>query len=347
MSPPTVPASDRPARPAAATPTLRDVAARAGVSAMTVSRVLKDDGRVSEATRDRVLAAVRELGYRRNEAARNLRLGRTSGLVGLVVTNLANPFYSRLALGAEQVADEHGLRLVVGNTAERADRERDLVDDLVSRRADGVIVVPAGAIHTHLGPDRIGTTPVVLAGRPPSGIDADCVLVDDFGGARAATARLIADGHTSIGFLGNPPTLFTGAERYRGYWAAHEEAGLTPRDAWARRGPQDIATAESAALDVLSGDDPPSALFCTNNRLTLGAYRAVRRMASGTALAGFDDFEMADLLDVPVTVVSYDADEVGRQAARLLMDRIAQGAGAPGGPARRMVVPTTVVHHPV
>ncbi|TGB07310.1 LacI family DNA-binding transcriptional regulator [Streptomyces sp. MZ04] len=324
---------------------MRDVARRAGVSAMTVSRVLKQDERVNPVTRERVLAVVSELGYRRNEVARNLRLGRPSGMIGLVVTNLANPFYSRLALGAEQVAEEAGLRLVLGNTAEQAQRERELVEDLVSRRVDGMIVVPAGASHRHLSPASLGGTPVVFASRPPSGIEADTVLVDDFGGAREATAQLLAEGRRSVGFLGNPPALFTGAERFRGYWAAHEEAGLTPREDWVRRGPHDIATAEAAAMELLDREDAPTALFCTNNRITLGAYRAVRRLGADIALAGFDDFEMADMLGVPVTVVSYDADEVGRRAARLLLDRIEQGADASKGQARRTVVPTTVVRY--
>ncbi|MFD4603251.1 LacI family DNA-binding transcriptional regulator [Streptomyces sp. NPDC058464] len=324
---------------------MRDVAARVGVSAMTVSRALKDDKRISPETRQRVLAAVRELGYRRNEVARNLRLRRPSGMIGLVVTNLGNPFYSRLALGAEQVAEEHGLRLVLGNTAEQVPRERNLVEDLVARRVDGIIVVPAGATHRHLSPASLGGTPVVFASRPPSGTEADTVLVDDFGGARDATAHLLAQGHRAIGFLGNPPALFTGAERFRGYWAAHEESGLTPREEWIRRGPHDIPTAETAALAVLDRDDPPTALFCTNNRITLGAYRAVRRLGTDTALAGFDDFEMADMLGVPVTVVSYDAEEVGRQAARLLLDRIERAPDAPSGPPRRTVVPTSVVRY--
>jgi len=326
------------------TPTMRDVAARAGVSAMTVSRVLKDEN-VSSATRERVLAAVRELGYRRNEVARNLRLGRPSGMIGLVVTNLGNPFYSQLALGAEQVAEQHGLRLVLGNTAGQVQREHELVDDLVSRRVDGMIVVPAGSRHQHLDPAVLGGIPIVLAASPPAGIDVDTVLVDDFGGARAATAQLLADGHRAVGFLGNPPTRYTGAERFRGYWAAHEEAGLTPREDWIRRGPDDIPTAVAAARELLDRADPPTALFCTNNRLTLGAYREIRRLGADTVLAGFDDFELADLLDRPITVVSYDAHEVGRRAATLLLDRLGPGAGQP---PRRTIVPTTVVRrgHP-
>jgi LacI family transcriptional regulator len=322
---------------------MRDVAARAGVSAMTVSRVFKDEN-VSAETRERVLAAVRELGYRRNEVARNLRLGRPSGMIGLVVTNLGNPFYSQLALGAEQVAEEHGLRLVLGNTAGQVQREHELVDDLVSRRVDGMIVVPAGTRHQHLAPAVLGGVPIVLAASPPAGIDVDSVLVDDFGGARAATARLLTDGHRAIGFLGNPPALYTGAERFRGYWAAYEEAGLTPREEWIRRGPDDILPAAEAAVEVLGSPEPPTALFCANNRITLGAYRAIRSFGADTALAGFDDFELADLLDRPITVVSYDAHEVGRRAARMLLDRIERGSEEP---ARRTVVPTAVVRHGV
>jgi LacI family transcriptional regulator len=318
------------------TPTMRDVAARAGVSAMTVSRVLKDEN-VSDATRERVLTAVRELGYRRNEVARNLRLGRASGMIGLVVTNLGNPFYSQLALGAEQVAEEHGLRLVLGNTAGQVQREHELVEDLVARRVDGMIVVPAGSRHQHLDPLALGGIPLVLAASPPAGIDVDTVLVDDFGGAHAATATLLADGHRAIGFLGNGPTRYTGAERFRGYWAAHEEAGLAPREDWIRRGPDDIA---AATRELLDRAEPPTALFCTNNRMTVAAYREIRRLAADTVLAGFDDFELADLLDRPITVVSYDAREVGRRAATLLLDRLGPGAAQP---ARRTIVPTTTV----
>ncbi|WP_326770819.1 substrate-binding domain-containing protein (plasmid) [Streptomyces sp. NBC_01591] len=146
--------------------------------------------------------------------------------------------------------------------------------------------------------------------------------------------------------MGNPPALFTSAERFRGYWAAHEEAGITPREKWISRDAYDIPSAEAAARRILDRPDAPTALFCANNRNTLGAYRAVCGLRSGTALAGFDDFEMADLPDVPVTIVAYDADEVGRRPAHLLLDRIAKGLSTLQEPCRRTVVPTEVVHHP-
>ncbi len=321
---------------------MRDVAALAQVSAMTVSRVLKDDPGVSAGTRERVLSAVGELGYRRNETARSLRLG-GSRMIGLVVTNLANPFYSRLALGVQEVAAEEGMRVLLSNTAEQLERERELVEDLVSHRVEGMIVVPAASRQEHLA-RAMEALPMVLAARPPEGMDTDCVLVDDFHGAREATARLLDAGHRDIGFLGNPPTLYTGAERFRGFWAAHEEFGLQPAEHRVRRGLTDIATAEAMARDVLSGEPAPTALFCTNNRITQGAVRAVRRLGLQTALAGFDNFELADVLQLPLTIVSYDADEIGRQAARLLIDRIKHGSDTTR-PSRRAVVPTTVLQY--
>ncbi|WBB64118.1 LacI family DNA-binding transcriptional regulator [Streptomyces sp. WMMC500] len=331
----------------AGAPTMRDVADRAGVSTMTVSRVLKDDSRVSETTRRRVLAAVDALGYRLNATARSLRLG-GSGMIGLIVTNLANPFYSRLALGVQEVAARHGLSMLLSNTGEDLDRERGLVEDLASRQVAGMIVVPAGDSHGHLTPAALRDMPVVLASRPPSGMAADCVLVDDFGGARDATARLLAAGHRRIGFLGNPPAIHTGTERYRGYRAAHEAAGREPDDRLVRRGLTDVATAERAARDLLAGAGSPypapTALFCTNNRLTQGAIRAVRALELPVALAGFDDFDLADVLGMPLTVVSYDADEMGRQAARLLIDRINGGPAAPL-PPQRTVLPTHVIRY--
>ncbi|WP_020579226.1 LacI family DNA-binding transcriptional regulator [Actinopolymorpha alba] len=331
-----------PRRPA----TMRDVAEYASVSPMTVSRVLHDDPRVSPVNRERVLAAVKALGYRRNEVARNLRLGRTSGLIGLVVTNLANPFYSQFALGVESVAGENDLKVVLANTDEDAERERQLVKELIARRVDGMIVVPAGSDHAHLDPKAAGSVPVVLGARPPAGPEIDSVLVDDFGGAREATAALVAAGHTRVGFLGLPPSVWTSAERFRGFCVALEEAGLPLDERYVRRQQRTIPAAEEAARDLLRLRRPPTALFCANSRNTLGAIRATRQLAPETTLAGFDDFELADVLGVPLIVVAYDPRELGRQAAGLLVQRLS----APADRAldlltRRIVVPTKVVRY--
>lgn len=339
--------------PTGGQPTLRDVAERVGVSAMTASRALRDDPRVLPATRDRVRAAASELGYRPNEVARSLRLGRGTGLVGLVVTNLANPFYSRLALGVDSVIAADGLKTVIGNTGQDVDSERSLVADLVARRVDGIIAVPAAADQRHLAAAVADGVPVVLASRPPEGFEADCVLVDDFGGARDATARLIARGHRRIGFLGSPPAVYTGTERLRGYAAALAAAGLPTDERLVRQGQTEPREAERAARELLALAEPPTALFCSNNRNTIGAFRAIRAgRASGgdTALAGFDDFELADALGLPLTLVTYDSDELGRTAGRLLADRIrarspAHAKGPAPAPWRRVVTPTSLVEY--
>ncbi|MEU7581414.1 LacI family DNA-binding transcriptional regulator [Streptomyces sp. NPDC041068] len=355
MPGPPEPHSGRPQRDArSGQPTLRDVAERAGVSAMTASRVLRDDPQVLPATRERVRAAATALGYRPNEVARSLRLGRGSGLVGLVVTNLANPFYSRLALGVDSVVAEHGLKTVIGNTGQDLDAERELVSDLVARRVDGIIAVPAGADQRHLAAAAADGVPVVLASRPPEGFAADCVLVDDFGGARDATARLLGRGHRRIGFLGSPPAVYTGTERVRGYAAALTSAGISLDPRLVRQGQTEPDEATRAASALLALPDPPTALFCSNNRNTIGAFRAIRALrASGgppVALAGFDDFELADALGLALTLVAYDSDELGRAAGRLLADRLhdrRRGVTGETGPRppRHVVVPTSLVEY--
>jgi LacI family transcriptional regulator len=326
-------------------PTMRDVAEQASVSPMTVSRVLHDDPRVSDATRTRVLAAVDALGYRRNEVARSLRLGRTTGLIGLVVTNLANPFYSQFALGVESVAAANGLKVVLTNTDEDPERERMLVEELSARRVDGMIVVPSGSDHSHLDPLGAGAVPVVLGARPPTGLPLDCVLVDDFGGARSATAALLAGGHSRVGFLGLPPSVWTSSERFRGFCVALEEAGVRLESRYVRMSQRTIPAAEEAAHALLSLRRPPTALFCANSRNTLGAFRAISRLGSATSLAGFDDFELADVLGVPLIVAAYDPRELGRTAMQLLVQRMETRTDEAPTDARRVVIPTNVVRY--
>jgi LacI family transcriptional regulator len=325
-------------------PTMRDVADYARVSPMTVSRTLRDDPSVAPEKRSRVLEAVAVLGYRRNEAARNLRLGRSTRLLGVIITNIANPFYAQLALGIEAYADERGMRVVFANSGENTERERQLVRDFAARRLDGIIAVPAANQHDHLDPAALSGIPVVLAASPPHRINADAVLLDDFGGTYEATSILIARGHTNIGFLGLPAATWTGSERYRGYVAALEASGLSVQDRFVRRHQPDVTAAVGAANAILDQPDPPTAVFAANNRNTIGAYRAIRARGGTTALAGFDDFDFADLLDLPLIVVSYDARELGRVAAELLCGHIDEPATGTSL-ARRVVIPTRVIDY--
>ncbi|GHJ39414.1 LacI family DNA-binding transcriptional regulator [Streptomyces sp. TS71-3] len=326
--------------------TMRDVAKRLGVSPMTVSRALRGQRGIGEDTRKRVLAEVAAIGYRPNKRARNLRSGGPNELIGLVVTNLANPFYSQLAVGVEQVCVGYGARVMLGSTGEDPQAEREVVADMVERGVDGLVVVPAGHDHSHLGGDLLNGTPVVLAASPPMGIEVDCVLVDDFGGTRQACRELIARGHRRIGFLGLPPSLWTGSERFRGYALALEEAGIAMDERYVSRHRGDSALAEKAARGMLALDEPPTALLTANNRNTVGALRALRDRPDGSkaiTVAGFDDIELADMLDLPLTVVSYDPVEVGRVAASLLFER--QTSTVSPQP-RRVTISTTLVDHP-
>ncbi|GAA1672746.1 LacI family DNA-binding transcriptional regulator [Fodinicola feengrottensis] len=333
----------KPKRPAAVT--MRDVAQRLGVSAMTVSRALRGDSGIAEPTRERVLAEVAALGYRRNDLARQLRTGAAHELVGLVVTNLANPFYSQLAVGVEEVATEHGVGVVVASTDADVDRERQLVLDMAGRRIAGLVVVPASNDHSHLAPDQLDGAPVVLAATPPRGIEVDCVFVDDFNGTYEACQQLIARGHTRIGFLGLPLSLWTGSERYRGYAAAMEDAGLHVDEQHVSRHRGNIELAEQATQQMLALPVPPTALITANNRNTVGALRSLRHSPTPVALAGFDDIELADLLQLPLSVVAYDAVDVGRQAARLLFSRIDEPSDHKAG-RQQVIIPTRVIDYP-
>jgi LacI family transcriptional regulator len=316
-------------------PTVREVASLAGVSPMTVSRTLAGGANVRPELQEKVHAAVEELGYHRNENARSLRPGQATGLIGVAITNLANPYYGNLALGIEEVAAAHGKRIILGNTGEDPARERQLIDDFIGRQVEGLILVPSGGASDHLRPERLGTTPLVLASRRVYGLDVDTVLVDDVGGAYRGTAALLDAGHARIAYLGNAASVFTGRRRYEGFERALAERGLTTEAGLVHRGQQDVASARAAMGALLDLDTPPTAVFCANNRNTIGALEEIgRRMRDGAGAAGFpaivsfDDFELSGLMPVPVTVLDHDARQLGRETAQLLFERLAADAPA-------------------
>ncbi len=316
-------------------PTVKEVAQHAGVSPMTVSRTLAGGTNVREDVQRRVWAAVRELGYHRNENARSIRPGQSSGLIGVAITNIANPYYGAFALGVEEQAARGGYRIILGNTAEDAERERLLVGDFLGRRVDGLIVVPTGGEGGHLARAVEQNVPVVLASRRVDGLDVDSVVLDDEGGSFRGTRQLLDDGHRRIGYLGNARSLFTGERRYRGYERALGEAGIAPDAALVTPGQQDVASAREAMRALLELPDPPTAVFCANNRNAIGAIEEIGRQirdlgrdaASLPEILSFDDFELSDLMPVPVSIIGHDARELGREAARLLLDRLETGEG--------------------
>src|SRR3954449_2708180 len=320
-------------------PTMREVAAVAGVSLSTVSRALNDDPKVDPRLADRVHEAVAMLGYRRDATATNLRRAdRLSASVGLVFDDVANPFHAMLQRGIEDVARAHGVLAFAGSSDEDSGRERDLVQAFLSRRVDGLIVVPAGSDHGYLVRDRDAGVAVVFVDRPPGFIDADVVLSDHAGGARAATAHLLAAGHRRIAYLGDRRRIHSATERLRGHTEALAAAGLAYDPALVRMELEDSGMAARATADLLALADPPTAVFAAQNLITLGAVAALRArgVQHEVALVGLHDLPLADAVDPGLTVVAQDAGGLGRAAAEALFARL----DGDGEPSRRGVLPT-------
>ncbi|HKE14535.1 MAG TPA: LacI family DNA-binding transcriptional regulator [Kofleriaceae bacterium] len=316
------------------------VAARAGVSLKTVSRVVNAEPGVAESTAALVQAAIDELGFRRNEGASHLRRGSTTASLGLVLMDVADPFYSTLTRAVEEVALRHRFLVLAGSSDEDMARERELALSLCSRRVDGLLVVPAGTDQTYLEPEIRAGTPVVFVDRPGAGVDADVVLVDNAGGTRAAVEHLAARGHRQIAFLGDNPAIYTARERQRGYRDGMAAIGRRPDERLIAMGPHSPLSVAAALERLRGGARPVTALVTGNNRITVMVLRA---LAAGRrwrpALVGFDDLELADLLRPGVTVIEQDASGLGRSAAELLFSRIAGDRR----PAQKIVLPTRLI----
>ncbi|MER7398812.1 LacI family DNA-binding transcriptional regulator [Streptomyces sp. NPDC000151] len=319
-------------------PTMKDVAARAGVGLKTVSRVVNGEPGVTPDTERRVQEAITALGFRRNDSARVLRKGRTAS-IGLVLEDLADPFYGPLNRAVEEVARDHGALLINGSSAEDPAREQELVLALCARRVDGLVIIPAGTDHRYLQPEIAAGVATVFVDRPAGEIDADVVLSDSFGGARDAVAHLIAHGHRRIGFIGDQPRIHTAIERLRGYRAAMDEAGLPVDESWVALGSTAPERVRSAAEAMLAGPAPVTALFSGNNRVTVTAVRVLADRPRPVALVGFDDFELADLITPGITVVAQDAARLGRTAASLLFRRL----DGTDEPPQQRVIPTRLI----
>jgi LacI family transcriptional regulator len=314
---------------------MSDVARLAGVSIKTVSRVVNDEPGVHTDTAERVLAAIERLGFRRNIGALNLRRGSSTGTIGLVLEDVANPFYSGITRAAEEVARRFGRQVLTGSSDEDPARERELSLEFCARRVDGLIVIPAGRAHSYLMPEIASGMPVVFVDRPPGDVAVDTVLVDNLAGAASAVAHLAAHGHRRIAFLGDAPSIFTAAERLRGYREGCATAGIGYDERLVAMGPHTPNTVPATVDGLLTGTARATAMITGNNRITVLTLRALAGRIARPALVGFDDFELADLLDPPVSVVSLDPAELGRAAAELLFARL----DGDDSPPRRIVLP--------
>ena len=322
--------------------TVHDVAALSGVSIATVSRTLREPHRVSEHTRERVLAAVQDLGYRPNRAASSLRRGRT-GVIALMVPDIVNPYFASLTKGAQTISRERGYGLVVVDTTELADVEADEIAALRSQ-IDGIILA-----SSRLPDDRLAeiatTTTCVLINRDltESGVAAPTVTIDEQAGARAAIAHLHALGHRRIAYVGGPLRSWSQGRRARGIREAADALEGVSLTEIADVAP-DVQGGRATAAEAIAGG--PTAVIAYNDLVALGLLaewsRTGIRVPDDVSLIGFDNTFVAELSSPRLTSVGADLWAMGGQAVELLIERI-DAHGALGHPAHRTLRPKLVV----
>ena len=311
---------------------MRDVAERAGVSFKTVSRVINDEGGVSHDLVGRVEAAVEDLGYRPDEHARRLRQGGTrTGAIGFVIVDVANPFFSSVLRGIEEVARAHDSIVMSGSTDGDRDRENQLIDAFTSRRVDGLIVVPEGSSNGVLKTEVERGTPVVFVDLEPIDLVGDLVRSDHLRGSVIATEHLIRHGHRDIAFFGDYPGISSSRYRRSGYEQALQAAGL---DVDERRIVQDRLRPEEwreVIREYMGRPNPPTAIFSAQNFVSIGCTQALHDLGLQHVVAqvGFDDIELGDVVTPAITTVPQQPLDLGRRAAETLFDRIGGSTGPP------------------
>jgi LacI family transcriptional regulator len=302
------------------------VAAHAGVSIATVSRVMRGDARVREDTVERVLTSARAVGYRLNGAARALATQRHD-TIGVVFPNLSGPYYAGVILGLEQAANDQGRSVLIAGTQGRPGSD-GLVLELATK-VDGLVLFGRTVADAMVGELEARGVPVVLLARPQVAATGT-VRAENRRSAEALTAHLIRHGHQRIAFIGDPSSSPDADERWEGYLAAHQQAGIEPP-----RGPDACAFREAdgnqVARRVLSRPAAPTALFCASDEIAMGAYAAAAEagvaVPSGVAITGWDDVPVARFLAPALTTVRQPLAELGARAAELLRARIEEGQG--------------------
>ncbi|MFF5990954.1 LacI family DNA-binding transcriptional regulator [Prauserella flavalba] len=306
-------------------PSIKDVAVHAGVSVGTVSNVLNHPERVAEPTRAAVQSAIAALGFVRNSSAAQLRAG-TSRSIGLIVLDLANPFFHDVARGVEQVADELGYAVVLCNSDDQTSRENRYLQVLEEQRVRGVLITPIEVSSDRLDALRKRGTPTVLVDRHDPRVNCCSVAVDDVVGGELAGAHLVAQGHERIVYFSGPLGLSQCADRLTGLRRSVAAAGLDPDAAievvdipvMNARSTHDVARAR------YEQGEPATAAFCANDLMALGVLRAAlstgRRVPGDLAIVGYDDIEFAADAAVPLTSIRQPTQQIGRAAAQLLVE---------------------------
>jgi LacI family repressor for deo operon, udp, cdd, tsx, nupC, and nupG len=305
---------------------LNAVALHAGVSAATVSRVMNEQECVRSETRDKVLAAVGELGYRMNHLARSLRTAE-SRLLLTMVPDVGNPFYAQIVRGIDSVARRHGYFVMLCDTGADAGREQSYFDLLRARRADGAICLDPDTIQQALSDDAMDLPWVACCEFDP-GVAVPYVGIDNWLAAADAVEHLIERGHRRIGFINSDPRYLYARQRQRGYADAMAAAGLHALPRWTRTVQSlDYADGTAAALELMAQPQAPTAIFAVSDTLAIGILTGLRqlgkRVPEDVAVIGFDDIALASQIEPGLTTVAQPMRLLGETAAKLLLQRLA------------------------
>ena len=308
---------------------IREVASHAGVSVATVSNVINRPEIVAQPTRDRVHSSIRELGFVRNESARQLRAGR-SRTIGLVVLDVANPFFTDLARGVEDEASKAGFAVILCNSDDQERKEKRYLELLEEHRVQGVLITPVVGAGSRLARLQRRGTPVVLVDSRSASRGQCSVAVDDVLGGDLAVSHLLATGHERIAYLSGPPAIRQVADRHEGALRALRRAG---RDAAGMQvieaGGLNVAAGQKAGAEIAaqSGGSRPTAVFCANDLIALGVLQEMTRnrirVPEDISIIGYDDIDFAAAAAVPLTSVRQPRQQLGHTAARLLLDEAA------------------------
>lgn len=320
--------------------TIADVAKRAGVSKMTVSRVINNSGYIGQETRERVEQAIQELGYIPNALARSLRFKQTR-IIGLIVTDITNPFFTTLARGVEDTASEQDFSVIFCNTDESPDEEARYVNVLMQKQVDGLLLVPAGGSRESLEALHQHKLPFVLLDRHIPQANVDAVYCDNAEGAYRLIKHLLDLGHERITVLSGPAEVSSAADRVAGCRRALNEAGLGQNVTPVYYGPFTVEGGYEAAKQALAAIPRPTAMFAANNFIAVGALRAIHeaglKLVEDVSLVAFDDLALSYIVEPFMTIIEQPAYEMGQRATALLLDRLAgQGPDAP----QEIVLPT-------
>lgn len=313
--------------PAVGRARMSDVARLAGVSTKTASRVFSGDENVAEKTKRNVLEAAARLRYRPNVLARNLRSGGATKTVGLVIGDLANPFYFKLAAAIERELAKQGMNLIVGTTEDSPEIEVQVVNAMLSQQVRALIIVPVAADQSYLEGEQSLGTPLIFLDRKAVNLVADSICLSNFDGAKLATEELLSKGHKRIAFVAARPNLTTIIERLNGFQHAMLRAGITRTEDLERLPSESEEAIENSIRELLLSKNPPTAIVGGNNRTSVAFVKVTRELRRSCAYIGFDDFELADALGI--SVISFDVPEMGKQATKLAISKINNPAVKP------------------